>query len=119
MGTTQLAKAFNDYLRFGGFPEVCAQTIEIEKIRTISAYFREILGINVAAATGTELTAVELFGRYLLQSPYFSASICLNLLKSVGFKLGKDRALELERAAADSMLFHFVPVYSRSIKDRT
>ena len=118
-GTGKLERALEDHLRYGGFPEVVLQRTELERVRILSEYQREILALDVAGATGTDPALVDLFGKYLLQSPYFSATACLNFLKSVGFKIGKDKILELEKAAGDSMLFHFLQIHSMSVKDRT
>ena len=107
-----------EHFRFGGFPEVVLQEDGMERARTLFSYHREIVGLDIAAATGTDPGLVDLFSKYLLRSPYFSATACTNFLKSLGYKIGKDKVLELERAAADSMLYVFLKAYSFSIKDQ-
>jgi len=105
------------HLRYGGFPEVVLQDDPSERTRTLLSYHREIVGLDIAAETGMDRSLVDLFSKYLLRSPYFSATACTNYLKGLGYKVGKDKVLELERAAADSMLFHFLSVRSSSVKD--
>ncbi len=109
----------DEHLKFGGFPEIVLQDDPKERIRTLLSYDREIVGLDIAATTGTDRVMVELFSKYLLRSPYFSATACTSFLKGLGYKVGKDKVLELERAAADSMLYHFLSVHSSSVKDMT
>jgi len=118
-GRGRLEKALEEHMRFGGLPEVVLQPEEMERMRILSGYTREILGLDVAATTGTDPGLVDIFGKYLLQSPYFSATACLNFLKSAGYHIGKDKILELEKAAGGSMLFHFLEINSKSVKKRT
>jgi len=118
-GQGKMERALNQHLRFGGLPEVVLQSEDMERVRILSGYTTEILGLDVAAATGTSPGLVDVFGKYLLQSPYFSATACLNFLKSVGHHVGKDKILEMERAAGNSMLYHFLEINSKSVKKRT
>ena len=65
------------------------------------------------------MSTVELFGKYAIETPHFSASKCLNFFKSLGHKIGKQSLLDLEKHSQDGYLFFFVPVFSHNIKDRT
>lgn len=117
-GRGRLERALDEYLRFGGFPEVVLSPDPTDKVAILNSYFRDIVGIDIAEVSGESFSSVSTFGRYSLQSPYFSASKCLNFFKSSGYAIGKDKLLELERLSEDSYLFHFVSVVSRSIKAR-
>ncbi len=110
-------RQIEEHLAYGGFPEVVLQKDPSERTRTLLSYHREIVGLDIAAETGMERGLVDLFSKYLLRAPYFSATACTNFLRGLGYKVGKDKVLELERAAADSMLFHFLSVRSSSVKD--
>jgi predicted AAA+ superfamily ATPase len=88
-------------------------------MRVLNSYFRDIVGLDVAEASGEDVGIVETFGRYVVQSPYFSASKCLNFLKTLGHKIGKEKILRLERFSQASYLFFFVPIFSYNIKDRS
>ncbi len=116
-GRGKLERAFLSYLRFGGFPEVALMSEDLEKIEALDDYFKTILGLDVAEASGADVASVTLFGRYVLESPFFSASKCLNYFKSVGHKVGKEKLLQLEHYAQESYLFFFVTVLGRSVKD--
>lgn len=116
-GRGKRESAFQSYLRFGGFPEVALMKEDVEKIETLDDYFKAILGLDVAEASGIDVASVTLFGKYVLNSPFFSASKCLDYFKSVGHKIGKEKLLQLEHFAQESYLFFFVPVFGRSVKD--
>ncbi|MEI6797277.1 MAG: DUF4143 domain-containing protein, partial [Methanomassiliicoccales archaeon] len=106
-----------DHLKYGGFPEVVLATEEGKKQDLLTSYFREILALDVGGAVGIETGVVNQFGRYLLRSPYFSATACHNALQGAGYRIGKEKVLSMESAAADCLLFHFLQVHSHSIKD--
>ncbi|MFA5247192.1 MAG: DUF4143 domain-containing protein [Candidatus Micrarchaeia archaeon] len=65
------------------------------------------------------MSTVESFGKYVIQSPYFSASKCLNFFKTLGYKIGKEKILQLEKYSQASYLFFFIPIFSYNIKDRS
>jgi hypothetical protein len=107
-----------DYLQYGGFPEIALLDDNALKSATLIGYFEQILALDVAESSRSEVAMVKTFGRYALHSPYFSASKCLNNMKRVGHKIGKERILELEHYSQQCYLFFFVPVYGRSVKER-
>jgi predicted AAA+ superfamily ATPase len=118
-GIGRVERAVNDYLVYGGFPEVVLLKDKTDKIRLLDSYFRDIVGLDVAEISGENISTVELFGKYVIETPYFSASKCLNLFKSLGHKIGKQSILNLEKHSQEGYLFFFVPIFSYSIKDRT
>jgi predicted AAA+ superfamily ATPase len=118
-GVGRLEKALDNYLTYGGFPEVVLAKDKTDKIRLLDSYFRDIVGLDVAETSGENISTVELFGKYVIETQYFSASKCLNLFKSLGHKIGKQSLLNLEKYSQQGYLFFFVPIFSYSIKDRT
>jgi len=118
-GIGKVERALNDYLKYGGFPEVVLEENKTEKINLLNSYFKDILGLDVAEVSGENVTTVELFGKYIIDAPYFSASQCLKFFKSVGYKIGKQSILYLEKFSQEAYLFHFVPIFSYTIKDRS
>ncbi|MCK4702528.1 ATP-binding protein [Candidatus Bathyarchaeota archaeon] len=113
-----LEKAFQEYLRLGGFPEVCLTPDETEKVTILGTYMRDIMGLDVAEASGIDLATVKAFTEYALQAPTFSASKTLKHLKALGYRIGKDRILTLEHYTASSYIIHYTHIYSYNIKDR-
>jgi len=95
-GIGRLERALNDYLVYGGFPEVVLSKDKTDKIRLLDSYFRDIIGLDVAEISSENISTVELFGKYVIETPYFSASKCLNFFKSLGHKIGKQSILNLE-----------------------
>jgi len=118
-GMGKIERLLDEYLIYGGFPEVVLIKDKTDKSRTLGSYFRDIIGLDVAEIAAENVTTVELFGRYVIEAPYFSASKCLNFFKSAGHKIGKQSILDLERCSQEGYLFFFVPIFSRSIKDRS
>lgn len=118
-GIGRVERALNEYLVYGGFPEAVLSRDKTDKIRLLDSYFRDIVGLDVAEISGENISTVELFGKYVIETPYFSASKCLNFFKSLGHKIGKQSILNLEKHSQESYLFFYVPIFSHSIKDRT
>lgn len=118
-GKGKLEKAFLEYLKYGGFPEVALTENETDKTRILNSYFKDIIGVDIAEASGEDISTVETFGKYALQSPTFSASKCLNFLKSLGHKIGKEKILKLEHYSQAGYLFFFAPIFSYNIKDKS
>jgi predicted AAA+ superfamily ATPase len=118
-GIGRIEKALRDYLIYGGFPEVVLVDNKTDKVRLLNSYFKDVIGLDVAEMAEEAITTVELFGKYVIETPYFSASKCLNFFKSLGHKIGKQSILDLEKHSQDGFLFFFVQIFSRSIKDRS
>ncbi len=118
-GTGRLEKALEEYLTYGGFPEVVISTDKIDKIELLSSYFRDIIGLDIAEVSGENVSTIEAFGKYVISASYFSASKALNSFKSLGYKIAKQSLLDLEKFSQESYLFFFVPIFSYSIKDRS
>jgi len=117
-GRGELEKAFHEYLRLGGFPEVCLTPNETEKVTLLGTYLRDIMGLDIAEASGIDLATVKAFAEYALQTPTFSASRTLRHLKGLGYRIGKDRILSLEQYTSMSSLIHYTHIFSYNIKDR-
>ena len=117
-GTGRIEQALDEYLIYGGFPEVVLTDDKTDKIQILNSYFRDIIGLDVAEMSDNSITTVELFGKYILESPYFSASKCLNFFKGLGHKIGKESLLDLEKYSQEGYLFFFVSIFSHTIKDR-
>jgi len=118
-GTGRIEQALDEYLIFGGFPEVVLTDDKTDKIQILNSYFRDIIGLDVAEMSGNSITTVELFGKYVIESPYFSASKSLNFFKRLGHKIGKESLLDLEKYSQEGYLFFFVSIFSHTIKDRS
>ncbi len=119
VGIGKIEKQLNDYSIYGGFPEVALVREKIEKIKLLNSYFKDIIGLDVAEIAKENISTVELFGKYIINSPYFSASKCLNFFKTLGYKISKQSLLYLENYSQEGYLFFFVPIFSHNIKDKS
>jgi uncharacterized protein len=118
-GIGRIERGLSEYLTYGSFPETVLIDDNLEKIRIIDSYFKDIISLDVAEIANENISTVELFGKYVIESTYFSASKCLNFFKSAGYKIAKQTLLNLERSSQESYLFFFIPIYSKTIKDRS
>ncbi|VVB77340.1 AAA domain protein [uncultured archaeon] len=118
-GRGKVERALEEYLKYGGFPEVVLTEDFTDKVRILDSYFKDIIGLDVAEISKQDLSTVEVFGKYVIQANYFSASKCLNFLKTLGYKIGKEKILELEKYSEASYLFFFMTIFSHNIKDRS
>lgn len=119
VGHGKMERLLESYLVYGGFPEVVLADEPLDKIKLLNTYFEDIVALDVSEVSKTEVSAVKLFGRYVIESTYFSASKALNFFKSAGFRVGKQTLLDLEGYCQGSYLFFFVPIQSFNIKDRS
>ena len=119
VGLGKIEKALEEYLVYGGVSEGVLMSEKTEKINLLNSYFKDILGLDVAEIAKEKVSTVDLFGRYLAESSYFSASKCLNFFKSQGYKIAKQSLLELEKYSQESYLFFFVPFFSYTMKSRS
>jgi predicted AAA+ superfamily ATPase len=118
-GIGKAERSFDEYLIFGGFPEVVLFDDKTDKTRLLNSYFKDIIGLDVAEISKENISAVELFGKYVIGTQYFSASKCLNFFKSLGYKIGKQSILNLERCSQEGYLFFFVTIFSYNIRDHS
>ncbi len=118
-GIGRIEKNLEEYLIYGGFPEAVLLENKTDKVNLLNSYFREIIGLDVAEIANEKVSTVELFGKYVISSPYFSASKCLNFFKSLGYKIAKQTLLHLEQHSQEGYLFFFVPIFSHTMKDRS
>lgn len=117
-GVGKIERALDEYVISGGFPEVVLLNDHTDKIKVLNSYFKDIIGLDVSEISKENINVVETFGKYVVESTYFSASKCLNYLKTLGFKIGKQTILNLEKFSQISYLFFFIQIFSRNIKDR-
>lgn len=84
-------KTFESYQQYGGYPEIALTKPPVEKIRILNSYYKDIIALDVAEMAHEDISIVDIFSRYVIQSPYFSASKCLNYFKTLGYKIGKEK----------------------------
>jgi len=70
-GIGRIEKAMREYLLYGGFPEVSLAKSKTDKVQLINTYFRDIIGLDVAELSGENVSTVELFGKYIIETSHF------------------------------------------------
>ncbi len=118
-GIGRIEKSLEDYIIYGGFPEVVLFDNKTEKVNLVNSYFKDIIGLDVAEISKENISTVETFGKYIIEAPYFSASKCLNFFKSAGYKIAKQTLLNLEKYSQESYLFFFIQISSKNIKNKS
>jgi predicted AAA+ superfamily ATPase len=103
-GTGRLERALEEYLLYGGLPEVVLSEESMDKVRILSSYFDRIVS-EVAGAAGEDAALTQMFSKYVVENPRFTASKCHDFLKDLGFRVWKDTVLKLERVSQESYLF--------------
>lgn len=119
VGIGRIERHLEEYIVYGGFPEVVLLEDKTDKVRLLNSYFKDIIGLDVAEISKENISTIELFGKYVINSSYFSASKCLNFFKSAGYKIAKQSLLYLEKYSQEGYLFFFVPIFSHNIKDKS
>jgi len=111
-----IKKLLNEYLRFGGFPEV---VLLRDKVRILEEYLSVMMARDVIERHGIRNVAlIESIIKLLLSSyaKYTSYSSIHGFLRSE-FGASKTTVLEYLKALEDSFFAFFLPKYARSEKE--
>ena len=112
---------FNEYLTFGGFPEIVLEKDRIKKIRILQDYYITILMRDIEERYNIKnRVGLENFLKYLINnySSQISFSKAVNWLRSVGIRIGKQTLMEYYKYIKESFFIRDVQIFSYSIKDR-
>ncbi len=111
-----LLKLLEEYLEFGGFPEVVKTESSVEKIRLLQGYFYDILTKDIVKRYRVrEIHKLEEMARYCLSN--ISAVLSLNRIrKVVGISL--DTAERFSKYMDIARLFLFLRRFSFSVKSQ-
>jgi predicted AAA+ superfamily ATPase len=115
-GKTQ--RILEEYVIYGGYPEIALSDNPTDKIRILGSYFQNIVSLDIAEASRIEVSLVETLTRYMVDTPNFSATKAHNYVKSLGYKVGKETILSLQGYAESGYLFLFTNIFSYKVKDR-
>lgn len=117
----ELLFLFEEYLNFGGFPEVVlAQNDHIREI-VLKEYIHTIFFADIVQRYGVR--QVQLLDSYIKilirqMASLFSFGKMLSGLKSIGFKTSKNTLIEYFGYIENAFLGKGVPIYSYSVKDQ-
>ncbi len=113
-----LLRQFQDYLRFGGFPQVVFEDAKDELLREYyqAIFYRDIVErFNIR-----KLSLFEAFLKILMENnaSLFSISKMADYLRTIGFKVNKSTLSEYIFYARSAFLIFDVSIFSYKVKDR-
>ncbi len=114
----QLLRLFNEYMEFGGFPQV---VLEKHKLELLREYYRAIFYRDIIERF--QIRNVRLFENFLKlvvqsMSDRFSYGKAHNFLRSIGYPGSKTTLIEYMGMARSAFMCEEVPIFSYSVKDQ-
>jgi len=107
---------FNEYLTFGGLPEIVRARPE-DKINILQEYFRTVIRREIMERFNLKNEEpLKTVARLLFNSTYFSLSKIYRDLKSQGIKVGKNTVGNYFSYLSSSYLFAPLPHFSFSLR---
>lgn len=114
---SRIKEALDEYLLFGGFPEVVLEENNTQKAYLLNSYFETIVTQDVAEQFDLDHRLVKYAAKTLRKHTFYSASKMFDLFKTAGFKVGKETTLKLEDCFSQAYYAAFVEIFSRKAKD--
>jgi predicted AAA+ superfamily ATPase len=115
----EIKKNFNDYLKFGGFPEVILSSPEQLKDKLINNYFDSVLYKDLVERLNLKnISLVEITIKYFINlfGSNFSISAYENYLKSNKIPYSLEDLYRIIRSLEDVFMVGYVKDYSKSFK---
>jgi len=113
----KLVKLFEEYMLFGGFPEVVFLDESI-KVKTLQEYFEVMLYRDIVERYSVkDVKVLKYFLKRLAESAgrFFSVNRIYNELKSMGFRIGKDTLYSYLEYAEASYVVKLLKKHYRSV----
>jgi predicted AAA+ superfamily ATPase len=120
-GRATVRALFEEYLTWGGYPEVAAEDDENLKRKILQEYFNAVVFRDLIERNGIrDALALKRILKRLLASnaKEYSGNKIYNDLKSSGFGLSKDTVFSMLDAAMSVFVFASLPTYSESEAQR-
>jgi predicted AAA+ superfamily ATPase len=115
----EIRKLFEEYMKFGGFPEVVL-TNEDMRMDILRAYYEDILYKDIVEKFKVrEIVILENFIKFLFSniSSYFSFKRAQEYLNSVGIKTSTRTLLKYVSILEETFLFSFLPIFTKKVKN--
>ena len=108
-----LFKYLEEYLTFGGLPEIVLENNNMKKMLMAEEYFNTFVARDVIEKYDVEnKKALNYIIRYLINSSYLTYSKLYNSMKSCGYKIGKGTVIDYTNYIERSFFAYFLPIYS-------
>ncbi|SNR73897.1 ATP-binding protein [Desulfurobacterium atlanticum] len=118
----KVKKLFEEYLQWGGFPEISFIENEEIKLKVLQEYFDVMLYRDLVERYNfTNIPVVKYLLKRAIEnvSSPFSVNNIYNELKSAGYKVSKDTLYNILDAAENIYLVRLLEKYSRSVLKRS
>lgn len=115
----EIRKLFEEYMKFGGFPEVVL-TNESIRMEILRAYYEDILYKDIVEKFKVrEINVLENFIKFLFSniSSYFSFKRAQEYLNSIGIKTSTRTLLKYVSILEETFLFFFLPIFTKKVKN--
>jgi len=113
-----LLRMLEEYLEYGGFPEVALSKDRAKKITKLQEYFSAIVYRDMVKKRNiTQTTELETLLKLIADTTLFSASKIEKLMKNFGYRISKATILRYKNFAEKAFFIHQLHIFSRKIKD--
>ena len=117
-GMAQLSKLLDEYIYYGGMPEVVLSS-EAKKFEILHQYYATVVSRDIIERHNVKNEeGLKAMLRLLLNSTQYSISKLYNTLKSSNYGMGKSTIQHYLSYVEDSYFIRSIPVFSHGIKDQ-
>jgi len=113
----RLISLLEEYLRYGGLPEVVLAP-SYKKVLILQEYYRTIVSRDISGGKIRNMELLDKFLKLMARSKQVSISKMYNVLKGAGYKVGKGTLVEYLDKAIEAFFIYTVPVHYESLKAR-
>lgn len=114
----KLMRTLNDYLLYGGLPEVVLAD-EDKKFDILQQYYSTVVRRDIVERFKVKNEeGLKAMLRLLLNSTNYSISKLYNTLKSLNYKIGKTTLLHYLNYVENSYFIHSLPIFSPKVKEQ-
>lgn len=114
---SRLIRLVEEYLRFGGLPEVVLAPT-YKKLLILQDYYRTIVSRDIAGGTVRNMELLDKFLKLTVRAKIMSISRLYNALRGAGYKVGKATLSEYLDRAKEAFFVYTVPIYNPGLKAR-
>ncbi|MBN2603278.1 MAG: ATP-binding protein [Candidatus Thermoplasmatota archaeon] len=115
---TKTVKAFDEYLKYGGMPEVVLAT-EDKKSEFLQQYYGTVVRRDIVERYNVQNEeGLKAMMRLLLNSTQYSISQLYKTMKSLNYEIGKTTILNYLNYVESSYFTYSLPIISKKVKDQ-
>jgi len=112
-------RALDEYVEYGGFPEIALEESVMNRKKIIQDYFKTIISRDIAERHNVKKPyLLNDFLKLLLNTKEFSMTKSVNTLRSQGKSAGKETIINYAKYAEESYFCFFIPIFSYKIKEQ-